>query len=252
MDNERFEKGISLVREAGAFLKSRMEEPCIEKNFAYDVKLRQDRESEEIILGGIGKFFPGDGFLSEERGSRDTLSGYLWTVDPLDGTFNYSRGLPHCCVSVSCTGGGPDFGIVYDFFRQELFSAQAGRGAFLNGARIHVSETGSMKESVMCFGLMKGWKDISSGVSVFNAFAAGVRKIRMLGAAALDLCYVASGRVDFFVETGLKPWDTAAGSIIVREAGGIYNQYVSGETVLTYAGNGNLEMDKICRELAEK
>jgi len=247
---KRFEKALLLAREAGKFLKDTRDNPSILKSFHYDVKLEQDRQSENIIIGGIENFFPLDGYLSEEKGKKESVSGCIWTIDPLDGTFNYSRGIPHCCVSIACRKGDGEFGIVYDFFRDEIFRAFKGKGAFLNGDRISASRTRTMTEAIISFGLMKSRKDIFSGLKVFSSLAVKVSKFRMMGAAALDLCYVASGRTDIFIETGLKPWDIAAGRIIVEEAGGKYMEFVSGDTFLSCAGNRCLDMEEICRNLA--
>jgi len=248
--DKRFETGILLAEKAGSLLGKERENPGMIENLDYDVKLSQDRDSEKIILSGIEELFPDDGFLSEERGGKKGLSGYTWTVDPLDGTFNYSRGIPHCCVSIACRKDSEAFGIVYDFFRGEIFTAATGKGAFLNGKAIRTSRTKRLKEAVICFGLMKNLRDISSGIAAFSELALKVKKVRMLGAAALDLCYVASGRTDFFMETGLKAWDTAAGSLIVEEAGGTYREYPSDNSLLHCAGNGSLETEDLCKKLA--
>ncbi len=247
---KRFEEGLLLAEKAGRFLRENRNRPLVEKNFNYDVKLKQDRESEDIILKGIENLFPGDGFLSEERGGKKTLSGWVWIIDPLDGTVNYSSGIPHCCVSIACKKGNRCFGIVYDFFRDEMFKALKGKGAFLNGGRIRTSDTSDLKDAIMSFGLMKSREEITSGIDVFSGLALKVKKVRIMGAAALDLCYVASGRTDFFVETGLNAWDVAAGRIIVEEAGGEYREFNSGHSSLFYAGNKSMDMESLCTKLA--
>lgn len=247
--DKRFDAGLLLAEKAGRFLKDSFGRSEILQNLDYDVKLAQDRKSEDIIISGIEEAFPGDGFIAEERGEKKTCSGYTWVIDPLDGSVNYSRDIPHCCVSIACKNEGGHFGIVYDFFRNEMFKAATGRGAFLNGQRVNTSRTEDFKDSIMCFGLMKELKEINSGLAALSKLALKVKKIRTFGAAALDLCYVASGRTDFFIEAGLKVWDLAAGSVIVEEAGGRYREFYSGDTVFSYAGNGLLDMEEIIRTI---
>lgn len=247
MDN-RLKEGLLLARKAGSFLKDSRNNPCVSQNFDYDIKLKQDRESEEIIISGIEKKFPDDGFISEERGEKKGLSGNIWIIDPLDGTVNYARGIPQCCISIACKKkDGDSFGIVYDFFREEIFRAVKGEGAFLNEKRIKTSDTQNFKDAIICFGLMKSREDISSGLNVFSRLALEVKKVRMMGAAALDLCYVASGRTDFFLEIGLNVWDIAAGSIIVEEAGGEYREFLLRDKVVNYAGNRCLDVQALCQ-----
>lgn len=247
--DERFEAGLKMAEKAGLFLKESRNKVEVFKTTVYDVKLKQDTASEEIIIGGIEKQFPLDGYVSEERGNKDSSSGYVWTVDPLDGTVNYSRGIPHCCVSIACRNDSEAFGIVYDFFRGETFTGRKGKGAFLNGQKIRVSSVTGLKNAIICFGLMKGKEEIRSGLSVLSEVALKVKKIRSMGSAALDLCYVAAGRIDLFLEVGLCPWDTAAGKIIIVEAGGRYLEYAAGKQTLSYASNGNLEAEDLCRNL---
>ena len=248
--DRRFELALELAEKAGAFLRDSKDAPEVAQTFAYDVKLKQDRESEEIIINGIEREFPDDGYISEERESKDSHSGYVWIIDPLDGTVNYSRGIPHCCVSIACTGGGRDeFGVVYDFFRREMFTGKKGGGAFLNGDKIKTSTTQRIKDAVICFGLMKGEEEIESGMDVLKSVAFKVKKIRTMGSAALDLCYVAAGRIDLFMEVGLQPWDTAAGKIITEEAGGRYREIERFGMTLICADNGLIDAEDACVNL---
>ncbi|MDD3726457.1 MAG: inositol monophosphatase, partial [Candidatus Ratteibacteria bacterium] len=164
---------------------------------------------------------------------------------PLDGTVNYYRNIPHCCVSIACLKGGEGFGVVYDFFRDEMFTGQKGKGAFLNGKRIKVSKTEELKEVILGFGLMKGKEEIQDGLSILSGLADKVRKIRMMGSAALDICYVAAGRTDIFLEVGLNIWDISAGRVILEEAGGIFKEYRRDERKLFFATNGIIEMEHL-------
>ena len=247
--DERFEAGLKLAAKAGKFLLGNRNSPEVFRTTDYDVKLKQDTASEEIIIGGIEKMFPGDGYVSEERGSRESCSRYVWTIDPLDGTVNYSRGIPHCCVSIACRNEDDAFGIVYDFFREETFTGRKGKGAYLNGKRINTSLVTELKNAIMCFGLMKGREEIGSGLLILSEIVPKVKKIRTTGSAALDLCYVAAGRIDLFVEAGLYPWDIEAGKIIIAEAGGKYFESVRGNQVLSCASNGKLKAEELCRNL---
>ncbi len=243
----RYELALELAEKAGAFLMDSRDNPEVAQIFAYDVKLKQDRESEEIIISGIERDFPEDGYISEERVAKKSRSGYLWVIDPLDGTVNYSRGIPHCCVSIACRDGVEnEFGVVYDFFRRETFTGKKGRGAFLNGKSIKTSATVGLKDAVICFGLMKGEKEIESGIAVLKSIALKVKKIRTMGSAALDLCYVAAGRIDLFLEVGLQPWDTAAGKIIIEEAGGRYAEMDRLGMTLSCADNGKIDTEDLC------
>lgn len=242
MEN-RFELAKEIAREAGDFLRKGFGYGDVSSETAYDVKLKQDVESESIIVGGIEKAFPEDGYISEEKGEKKGSSGYVWIIDPLDGTVNYFRGIPHCSVSIACTGKGYNFGIVYDFFRDEMFTAKRGKGASLNGKRISVSKKRELKDAVISFGLMKGKEEIKDGITFLSDVAYKVKKIRMMGSAALDICYVASGRTDIFLEVGLNIWDIAAGKIILEEAGGVYKEYVKEEKRFFFASNGLLSME---------
>jgi len=191
----------------------------------FDVKILQDVESERIILKRIEENFPYDGWISEEKGRKESTSGYVWIIDPLDGTVNYSRGIPHFSISIGCRYKGEKiFGLVYDFIKGELFWAKRGEGAFLNGERIKVSAVKNLEEAIIGFGLMKGKEEIKTGMKIFSSLAEKVKKIRMMGSASIDLCYVGCGRIDGFVELGLNEWDIEAGSLIVEEAGGNFKK----------------------------
>ncbi len=248
--DKRFGVAMDLAEKAGLYLKRDHSNVEVAKNTDYDIKLKQDTASEEIIIGEIEKQFPQDGYIAEERGNKESSSGYVWTVDPLDGTVNYSRGIPHCCVSIACRSSSDSFGIVYDFFRGETFTGRKGRGAFLNGHRIRVSSITDLKDTITGFGLMKGKAEIKSGLSVLSEIALKVKKVRSMGAAALDLCYIAAGRIDIFWEVGLNPWDVEAGKIIIGEAGGRYMEHMLGKKTFSYADNGCINsLEELCRNL---
>ena len=217
---ERYKKSLEIVKINGEFLKKEVKRKEVLKTLRYDTKLVQDIESERKFLSFIEKKFPDDGWITEESGEKKSSSGYTWIIDPLDGTVNYSKGIPHCAISVACIGEKEKFGIVYDFFREELFTGIDGKGAFLNGERINVSSVEKLEDAIMSTGFWKGEKEIETGFKIFMEFSKKVKKIRMMGSAALEICYVACGRFDMFIEFGLHIWDIAAGKIILEQAGG--------------------------------
>ena len=243
MDTDRYNIAIEAVRACGDLLLREAGKFDDVAEFAHDVKLSQDRSSEAIILAAIERSFPGDGFLSEERGAKNSSSGFHWVIDPLDGTMNYFRNIPQSCISVACLDRGEHIiGIVYDFLKDELFTAQQGTGAFLNEKPIRVSSVATLGKATIAYGLMKGEEEIRIGMEFLSSFVPRVRKVRLMGAAALDLCYVACGRFDLFVEFNLKPWDTAAGRLIITEAGGDYREEPFGELTKNLATNGILTL----------
>jgi len=247
--DKRFEEAVKLAEKAGRFLRESRDRIEVSVKTSYDVKLKQDVASEEIIIGGIERGFSGDGYISEERGTKESRSGYVWVIDPLDGTVNYSRGIPHCCVSIACAGEKDSFGVVYDFFREEMFTGRRGKGSFLNGRKIRASSTKNLEEAIISFGLMKGTEEIRSGLAVLESVDLKVHKIRTMGSAALDLCYVGAGRIDLFMEVGLKRWDTEAGRIIIEEAGGRYGEIDRFGMTLACADNGHIDTEDLCRSL---
>ena len=208
----------SLIRRAGA------ESRAIERKSSVDLVTQVDRASERLILERLVMAFPGHAIVAEESApqpSDDTRP--CWYVDPLDGTTNFVHGLPHCAVSLAMTvpPGRVDVAVVYDPFKDELFSAMRGEGATLNGRPIRPSAAGLLDEALFVTGFPYDRRENTAFyLSYFEAFLRRCRDLRRFGSAALDLCYVACGRFDGFWEWRLKPWDTAAGWLIVEEAGG--------------------------------
>ncbi len=206
-----------------------------------------DEASEQLILERIREAFPEHAILSEERGADLSVSDsrYLWVVDPLDGTTNFAHGYPLFAVSIAfVVDGEPELGVVYQPVLDELFVAQRGAGAFLNGRRIRVSDQDSMIMALLATGFPYDLERRKQALAHFGRFTTLTRAIRRDGSAALDLCYVAAGRFDGFWEPELAPWDTAAGALIVREAGGVVTDYsgcpLTLESVSCVASNGKL------------
>jgi myo-inositol-1(or 4)-monophosphatase len=182
-----------------------------------------DRQAQKIIISILRRAFPGHGFLAEENGKQQIgRENYCWLIDPLDGTTNYAHGFPIFCVSIALEKEGELLvGVVYDPMRQELFQAIKGQGAWLNGRRLRVSKTSSLNRSLLATGFPYDLRESPVNNLVhFENFLFRVQAIRRCGAAALDLAYVACGRFDGFWELKLNPWDVAAGSLLVEEAGG--------------------------------
>ncbi|MEP6958920.1 MAG: inositol monophosphatase family protein [Nitrospirota bacterium] len=187
-----------------------------------------DRQAEQCIIDVIHDAFPTHRVLAEERGlTEQPPSRYQWVIDPLDGTTNFAHGFPNYCVSigVECDGHGI-IGVVYDPTRDELFTAQIGQGAHLNGIPIAVSKTGHLDHALLVTGFAYDIRETSNNnLNHFARFALKVQGLRRTGTAALDLCYVAAGRFDGFWEVKLSPWDMAAGVVILREAGGAVTDF---------------------------
>jgi len=182
-----------------------------------------DHAAEECVINHIRHEFPDHRVLAEERGQVDlTPSPYLWIIDPLDGTTNFAHGYPAYCVSIGLEREGRCVvGVIFDPTRQELFDARIGGGAKLNGHPIHVSSTGILDQALLVTGFAYDIRETEhNNLDHFVRFALKAQGIRRTGSAALDLCYVAAGRFDGFWEVKLNPWDMAAGSIVLREAGG--------------------------------
>jgi len=196
----------------------------VEKKGEIDLVTEVDLECERVCREVIAERFPDHDILAEElsRPGERASSRYRWVFDPVDGTTNYAHGLPIFCASLALEiDGRAEIGAVYDPSRRELFTAERGVGAFLNGVPLRVSSTETLIDSLLVTGFPY---DVHARTSelleLFGAFLATARAVRRLGSAALDLCYVAAGRFDGFWEKNLKPWDVAAGALIAAEAGG--------------------------------
>lgn len=220
-----------------------------------------DHAAEQCIIDHILKCFPTHRFLAEERGRVErSQSPYLWIIDPLDGTTNFAHGYPAYCVSIGLEYQGRCMlGVVLDPSRDELFTAVEGRGAQLNGQTIHVSDTVSLDSSLLVTGFAYDIRESPrNNLDHFVKFSLKAQGIRRTGSAALDLCYVAAGRFDGFWEVKLNPWDMAAGSVIVREAGGRLTSFC-GDDLSIYgqelvASNGHIHhaMLKVLNEGASQ
>src|SRR5262249_28112262 len=219
-----------IAREAGTLLMRHFAEHVkIEYKGDADLVTIADRQSEALIRERIGAQWPSHDIMGEEQGLADTGSDYRWYVDPLDGTTNFAHGFPVFCVSMALDFKGERIaGVVYDPTRDELFAAEQGSGATLNGEAIRVSKTELLKESLIATGFPSHKRHKNPNIFFYQQVTLRSHGVRRAGSAALDLCYVACGRFDGFWEFNLNPWDTAAGVLIVEEAGGTVGDFQGG------------------------
>jgi myo-inositol-1(or 4)-monophosphatase len=188
---------------------------------AHDIKLEIDVRAQELIGKLLLEEFPGHALYGEEGIVGDQSSEHQWIVDPLDGTVNYFYGIPHFCISIALRlRREVVVGVIYDPVRSEMWTGQRGDVSALNGAPIHVSDRAELAKAVISIGLAKTGETINTNFPLFQQMIHRVRKCRVLGSAALDLAYVACGRFDAYIETGISLWDIAAGSLLVENAGG--------------------------------
>ena len=251
----------AIAREAGALLLTYFDKGLkIEYKGDADLVTAADRASEALIRERVSKQFPTHDVLGEEQGLSDTGSEYRWYVDPLDGTTNFAHGYPVFCVSMALEHRAPGqagkrvAGVVYDPTRDELFTAEQGKGAHLNGKPIHVSKATQLKECLVATGFPSHKRHKNPNIHFYHQITLRTHGVRRAGSAALDLCNIACGRFDGFWEFNLNPWDTAAGVLIVEEAGGKASRFDGSPFELdsreTLASNG-LVHEALLREFKE-
>jgi myo-inositol-1(or 4)-monophosphatase len=203
-----------------------------EKKARHDYVTEVDKACEEEIVREIKRYYPEHSFLCEEGGASGE-SEVVWVIDPLDGTSNYLHGIPHFAVSIAQqVNGRTEHAVVYDPMRDEMFTASRGSGAYLNQKRIRVSARSGLDSAVLATAFpFRQRNQLQSYARVFQAILSKIEDFRRAGTASLDLAWVAAGRLDGFFELGLKPWDVAAGALIVREAGGVVIDWDGGDKV---------------------
>jgi len=244
--SRELEVAISAAKEAGEVLRGAFgKEQAVRHKGEVDIVTEADEQAEGVIKEILLGAFPSYGMLAEEGGRLAGHENARWIVDPLDGTTNYAHGLPIFCVSIALERAGEVvLGVVHDPLREETYVAQRGEGATLNGEPIRVSGTDEMIAALMVTGFPYDREEVSAAVELFGRFAMVTQSMRRLGSAALDLCYVASGRLDGYYERGVYAWDVAAGALMVEEAGGRVTDYRGSELDLggreIVASNGAL------------
>jgi myo-inositol-1(or 4)-monophosphatase len=238
---------LTAARKAGELIvraSDRMDRVAIEKKSLNDYVTEVDTAAEKEIIYHLRKAYPEHGILAEESGitaGTDENSDYLWIIDPLDGTTNFIHGIPHYAISIACQYKGRiEHAVIVDPIRREEFTASRGHGAQLNSKRIRVSNRPSLEGALLGTGIPftgRQQKHLSDYIVSLEKLASQTAGIRRAGAAALDLAYVAAGRLDAFWEIGLNQWDIAAGALLVQEAGGIVTDFNGGHD---YLESGNI------------
>lgn len=231
---------VRAARAAGQIIlrnMNRLESLSVVEKQRFDYASEVDRMAEAEIIRELKRAFPDHAMLAEESGAQGK-SRNVWVIDPLDGTHNYLRGFPHFCISIAMLENGePVHAVVYDPLRDELFTSSRGDGAFLNDRRIRVSSRNDLSGALLATGFpFRQRQYLPAQLDMTRALLDKAEDIRRTGSAALDLAYVANGRLDGFYEIGLNPWDIAAGCLLVREAGGRYCDFV-GRDGLPESGN---------------
>jgi myo-inositol-1(or 4)-monophosphatase len=213
---------VEAARAAGELLRRNFQQPLrVSSSEAHDIKLEIDVRAQDLITESLLKKFPEHALYGEEGIVGDQESDHQWVVDPLDGTVNYFYGIPHFCVSIALRFMGEIIvGVIYDPMREELWATQKGGQPALNGKPFRVSERADLAESVISVGLSKTGVTIEAGLPLLQEMVHRARKCRLMGSAALDMAYVACGRLDAYIEQGISLWDIAAGWILVETAGG--------------------------------
>ncbi|HEX4122943.1 MAG TPA: inositol monophosphatase family protein [Verrucomicrobiae bacterium] len=261
----KFEKKKALdcaVRAAGLagdlMCRNRFSAKVINEQSQHDIKLALDVRCQKLIERTLLAKFPDSAVLGEEGVAGDASSALRWVVDPIDGTVNFTYGVPHACVSIALQTRDAlnkpyltVLGVVLDPFCDELWTGVSGGPARLNGRIIHASRRKNLEESIVAIGFSKTEKSLNENLPVFNVLVRRVRKIRMMGAAALSLAYVASGRFDAYIESGISLWDIAAAGLILECAGGEFWHQPTGENgqFRMIANNGLLraKLEKVAR-----
>ena len=233
------EAGVLLIKEFGR-------PPVVNELHAHDIKLALDVEAQDLITRRLLGRFPDHTLYGEEGIAGNQSSEWQWIVDPIDGTVNYFYGLPHYCISIALRRGDEmQLGVIYDPSRDELWQTVKGGPSLLNGQAIRVSERLELADSVVSIGFSKSKATINAGLKLLPKYVERVRKCRLMGSAALDLAYVATGRLDAYIEQSVSLWDVAAGMMLVENAGGRFEMTARTDTpdkISVRAWNGKIQL----------
>ena len=241
------EIAIQSAREAGALLTREFgRPPKVNELHAHDIKLALDVEAQDLITRRILGRFPDHALYGEEGIAGNQRSEWQWIVDPIDGTVNYFYGLPHYCISIALRRGGElQIGVIYDPSRDELWETVNGGPSLLNGGVIRVSDRTELGDAILSIGFSKSKATINAGLALLPKYVERVRKCRLMGSAALDLAYVATGRLDAYLEQSVSLWDVAAGKLLVENAGGRFEMTPradSPDKISVRAWNGKIQL----------
>jgi len=238
---------VQTARDAGSILVDRLGRALQVSNKGdIDLVTEADLASEKLIIERIKSHYPRHAILAEESGASEFVAGtsdWKWIIDPLDGTTNYAHGYPCFCVSIGLERAGAlEIAAIYDPMRDEMFAAERGQGATLNGRRMRVSEIDDLNSAMLCTGFPYNVRERPNFERDFANFTMEAQAVRRDGSAAIDLAYVACGRFDGFWEDGLNAWDVAAGVLLIEEAGGLVTDFEGGKldiyTPKVLASNG--------------
>ena len=241
------ETAIHAAREAGVLLNREFGRPAKEnETHAHDIKLALDVESQDLITRRLLGRFPDHALYGEEGIAGNQDSEWQWIVDPIDGTVNYFYGLPHYCISIALRRADEIvLGVIYDPSRDEMWETVKGGPSLLNGRAIRVSERTELGDAIMSIGFAKSKATINAGLQLLPKYVERVRKCRMMGSAALDLAYVATGRLDAYIEQSVSLWDVAAGKLLVENAGGSFEMTArtdNPDKISVRAWNGKIQL----------
>jgi myo-inositol-1(or 4)-monophosphatase len=258
MPNHFLEAAVEIAQEAGKILREEMERPPdISYKGDFDLVTQADRRSEALIVSRLQKYFPDHAVAAEEGTGKDTASEYRWHVDPLDGTTNFAHRYPCFCVSMALARKQELLlGVIYNPIYNELFTAARGEGAWFNDKKIQCSKIDALKNSLLCTGFPNHNREANPNFHFYWDFTLRSHGVRRDGSAALDLACVAMGRFEGFWEFGLNPWDTAAGVILVEEAGGKITDMqgqpytLGGPSILASNGRIHSEMIHVVSEVS--
>ena len=250
--NQYLEAAIKAARVAGELVRENFGRPLkVDAEEAHDIKLELDVRSQELITKLLLENFPNHSILGEEGSAENTSTEFEWVIDPIDGTVNYFYGIPHFCISIALRQKGEIIvGVVFDPMRDELWHAERGGKAYLNDRVIEVSQSTDVSQSVVSVGMSKTLAEVEVALSIFQDLLVRARKCPMMGSAALDLAYVATGRFDAYIERSVNWWDIAAGVLLVNCAGGesaIAPSAVQKGKLSVLAWNGKIDRNQLSK-----